>query len=755
MAKGKKKGKSKKKSSGGKKPVEPKKKLQDFVDDIKDDDEQLYLANILNGEPKETYKSIQSEFVKKKGDTIFLTQIIDNAEDFYNKAQKAMNKNQLKAVTNYIKTLNNIKYSRSFKAKFKDADGNVKDTYVGLEDVEGLGGITKPQPPIPPPPIPPKTGGKFLLDELLQNKPDGYQKFMTGIQKLTVPQLRAFSRYVRQNYNYRIVFSRKKKPEVINNVRKFIVDDLIKREKLDQIQAGVAEVEEPAKIKSQYQEILEAEKAGVPEGELLRPLKKYQDDILKERVEKQLEGEEFDIDEFIKNKLQIGREEQISKFLLQYDDRDKTVRYKKSSVLPRAYTKKSIRDTLDKILLNNVYIDRLNDAIDKNVKSKQFRERSKYDRADIINKSIEHDVTIDDLRKAIEDPEFRGLMDIIQNKVTGEVKPLTIPVYYRTVEELRKIKQADKARLADIAGDIFRYARTYEGKEDKLIKTINERVNSLPDVQVLPEGVKVKPVAPEEITTDLDKYNSIMKQIAELKKTKPSEVTDEIKDQIKLLENQAEKYKEGAKKEKAAKAQRDRRTATALKRSGNFRPHFKNPTQQAVSNAIGETAEEQIRDIKNWYIFDLPDYYTGVGNRLDNPLVKQNNSREWMLVDNTDLYTNTRPYLLTDGVDERKDFFNQHSQLNKQGVNIGLQNHKWEETEQEFLERFNSGSNGLFTQDQSKKEVSDFKPIYQTPARYIDGQGKKPQWTNNRGMTHNNKEWINNLNLFYKGADIQ
>ena len=104
---------------------------------------------------------------------------------------------------------------------------------------------------------------------------------------------------------------------------------------------------------------------------------------------------------------------------------------------------------------------------------------------------------------------------------------------------------------------------------------------------------------------------------------------------------------------------------------------------------------------------------------------------------------------------ENKNFYKEHSELSSGGISRGLLNIKYDETEQEFLQKFNSGSNGLFTQDQSKKEVSDFKNIYQKPGRFITGEGKPPQFTNNRGITHNDKVWIDNLNIFYKGADIE
>ena len=216
-----------------------------------------------------------------------------------------------------------------------------------------------------------------------------------------------------------------------------------------------------------------------------------------------------------------------------------------------------------------------------------------------------------------------------------------------------------------------------------------------------------------------------------------------------------------AKKEQAKKSSDISKRTTATRRSGKVRPHFLNPTQKAVEDAIGETVEEQIKDIKNWYIFDLPEYSTGVGNRYENPLVKQNEQREMMLVDGTDIFSGQTTYLLSEGVEERKDFYmSSRPALTKESIGRGLFEVEVDETEEQFLQRFNEGSNGLFSQDITKKEVSDFKNIYQTPPDHIINDGKntgekhKFEFTNNRGIKHTDKIWINNLNLFYDNAPI-
>ena len=109
---------------------------------------------------------------------------------------------------------------------------------------------------------------------------------------------------------------------------------------------------------------------------------------------------------------------------------------------------------------------------------------------------------------------------------------------------------------------------------------------------------------------------------------------------------------------------------------------------------------------------------------------------------------------LAEGVDGRKDFYKENNVLTSQGVRDGLNEIYYEETEEQFLQRFNKGTNALFSQDQTPFEKNDFQNIYQTPARFHKGGYTQPQFINNNGIVHNNDLWINNPNYFYKGAEV-
>ena len=341
-------------------------------------------------------------------------------------------------------------------------------------------------------------------------------------------------------------------------------------------------------------------------------------------------------------------------------------------------------------------------------------------------------------------------------------------------EAIRGLKNLSPADLNVIGEELSTLNEAVIKETSKWLKPAEDFLNRPADISKLPERVKPSKVKAEDILSPLDRYNkekeALQKKIKdedyEKLKTKKNMGTATAPEIAKLeeIENDKvalKKLEPEAKKELAKKQGAISKRTTATKRSGKARPHFLNPTEKAVKNAIGETAEEQIRDIKNWYIFDLPEYHTGVGNKYENPLVKQNADRDMMLVNNTDIFSGMTTYLLSEGVEERKDFFmSSRPALTKESIGRGLFEVEVEETEKQFLQRFNEGSNGLFSQDITKKEVSDFKNIYQTPPDHIfndnksTGEKHKFEFTNNRGIKHTDKIFINNLNLFYDNAPI-
>ena len=299
-------------------------------------------------------------------------------------------------------------------------------------------------------------------------------------------------------------------------------------------------------------------------------------------------------------------------------------------------------------------------------------------------------------------------------------------------------------------------------------------------VDPLPPIIQPSKIKVEDIQTDLDRYREATKKLRNLIKGMNAEGTQQkIPDfeydtvrykllngrpmspdeqqhmnEIRDAKKQIEEYEEGAKKIAKEILEKERRSVTATQRTGLLGPHLANDTTKAVKEQLDKTPEQQIKDISNWYIFDVPSDSTGQGTKIDNPLVAQNEMREKMLLDGATLFTSLSNYTLQEGPFERQDFFHQHPELTRAGIGRGIFEVETEQTKEQFLEKFNDGNNGLFSQDQTREEVSDFQNIYQKPARMIGGADYNFDFTNNRGIKHTDKVWLSNLNLFFDNAPI-
>jgi hypothetical protein len=318
-----------------------------------------------------------------------------------------------------------------------------------------------------------------------------------------------------------------------------------------------------------------------------------------------------------------------------------------------------------------------------------------------------------------------------------------------TPEELEKEKEKKKAEEEAIK-------KQREAEEQEKGEALTEKP---PDVDVTGKKFKVKKVEEEETLTATQKYQKLKKQIKDLLSSANVENIDEMenendKRQAKILEEEAKKLLPDVAKESEEKKQKDVTTQEALLRQGDYRPHFKNTTKKSVEEEISKSSEQQIRDMKNWYIFDIPSSYTGQGTALDNPLIKQNDAREELLYSGNIYKDFIQSYNIKEGVEENKNFYKENNILNPLSVRDGLNMIHYEETEEEFLQKFNKGTNGLFSQYQTKEELNQFNNIYQKPARFFQGGYTQPQLINNDGIVHNNNSWINNPNYFYEGAVI-
>lgn len=727
------------------------KEIKDYIKKLDEFDQNLIKLISRTKKPDKLTPllNLKEKFIEEGNNMNVLVKHIEVVEKFQTDNAKKFNKNQITNVNGYISVLKRIANGRTFDATYSE-EGKVVKTYGKFLNKDQIEQLTKFKPaetakeeetegPKPPQEViqPRRQLGRpqTLLEAfqaIKDNRPGSYADFNELLSESSAEAIR--KNFIRGAKDIKFKGYSKLKAKDLRELVDKTIKDYAVNEKLDNV---VSEIEAP-KLQAEKEQV---QKMTEEEAGLMFGGKK---------------GEKFDKEKYIKEKYEFPADKRLTDFLLRYDKRDDAVNYKPVRKVPPQWSKKTIRNYIDDLFTSKVYSTRISNEINNRIKDKSFTERDKFTRTKIINDSIKNDIKPSDLEDVLKDAEFQGFIKNIFSLINPDETVTdidTVQKYHNMVESIRDLdRDVDKDKLNNIANTLLKYERNVATPEQEaLSKLVSQRINTPADIRVLPEGVKTKPVLEEEILTDLDKYNKLAEELAS-ESAKPEDEQDP--DKIKQLKDDMKKYQEGAKKEKAKKAANQSRQATATRRKGFLRPHFKNPTDKAVANALNQTAEEQIRDIQNWYIFDLPSDQTGQGSKLENPLVKQNEERYRRNVDADSIFTLQNSFLVTEGIEEIKDFYTQHSYLNKEAVARGFQEHYYEQTEAEFLAKFNDNTNGLFSQDQTKYETSDFQNIYQIPSRsYFD---KPPKFENtvNKGMTETDKEWLDNMNLFYKGAKV-
>jgi hypothetical protein len=569
-----------------------------------------------------------------------------------------------------------------------------------------------------------------VFDELTADVPGAVSDFRTEVENATKKHLKSIIIDMRTRSRVRGI----KKGNLANmkkgELQKLIFDNLEEYVAEQNLQSAMEDIQ-----REQYIELQKTKKEKMTEEE-----------------QQLMFGSKEEFDKYLKGQTKEQAEGRITDYLLHHDPKKDQALYKGLNITPENRPNVNIQKAFQDIITNQVYIDRIKEATTNLKDEEHFRGSTPNIKAGKVNTAVKHKIEPADFDKALQDRDIREFVDYLLEAVYGEKKDVSIINFHDLLKDIGKLEKSTD--IGQIQDDIYTFSKIAlaDQQKDLFDNYINPIVNSPADVRVLPKGVQIKAVK-EEVESDLDRYNAVVKELAPLLKVKEADRTPRQIADIERLQTQKSQYEPKAKEILKTKKDEISKRTTATKRSGKLRPHFINDTEKNVKNAIGETAEQQIADIKNWYIFNLPEYSTGVGNRLENPLVQQNINREKMLVADTNIFTPMDSFLVTDGIEERKDFFHQHSDLSKGGIERGLKQHYYEETEEQFIQRFNSGSNGLFSQDQTKDEVNDFQNIYQIPQGNIDNK-HPPQFTNNRDITRNDKTWIDNLNIFYKGATI-
>jgi hypothetical protein len=194
-------------------------------------------------------------------------------------------------------------------------------------------------------------------------------------------------------------------------------------------------------------------------------------------------------------------------------------------------------------------------------------------------------------------------------------------------------------------------------------------------------------------------------------------------------------------------------TKQSTQRTGKLGPHDVNDTKKITNAIFKKSEEEQIREISNWTLFDLPSGYYGTGNKFDNPWVKQDIDHQQFLFGDATLWMDWESYLLTDGVNERKNFYMDHPLLQQKQINQVYQEKLWDNQKYSFYDSYNTESkyntNLFFPVINTPEELNDFKNIYPGNPGYA-GNTPYNQFQNidNLSVIDTNDTWLNNNNIF-------
>ena len=392
---------------------------------------------------------------------------------------------------------------------------------------------------------------------------------------------------------------------------------------------------------------------------------------------------------------------------------------------PKAYpTAKIGRITLasniKKIIVDTIVKGRIDAAILTLKDKREFRQSEPEARkAAIITQIGRKPFTEREFNKGVDTLNKYGFISGVRTAIKGSPSAFkaTPEIIARTLKSMASVPLA---RINKVKTLVDRYnTELLPELKGKFTESVSETVGAISSVKTLPSGVRVESVQVEgdikrtdekrladkvelEVASAILKDIKIAKQTAELE-----DLPDLIKDEEEIMAT-IKKLKADYKKPDSKKGA----FKSTVRGVGSLKPHFKNATAKAVEQAIGESPEQQIQDFKNWYVFDIPDSSGGQGSARINPFVKQNEISMSFMGDG-DIFNNfNQTYLLTEGIEERKDFYKERPVLTPASVKRGIDKTRLKSEESDFLRGFNRGSNGL-SWHQTAAAQSDFKSIYQ------------------------------------------
>jgi len=573
------------------------------------------------------------------------------------------------------------------------------------------------------------------VENMNKNRVGAYEDFLDelteeNLKRMSVASLNKIITEL-QKINPKIKGTSLKKPQKISNIRAGINNNILKNYYKDNEQV-IKDIEELGKVQEEVE--VEAE-LSTPEQAQVEAMKGF------------------------KTRQQIRKIIQAFK-----TDNEGNLVYSEATKQKKPVSTIEATDSLNKILSSQMELDASKNAFKTVKENKSFKEFSEANKMNSLNtERKKFKPTQETALKALTNP---NIMEDIGNlyKVvygTGHTKTISIKNFNALMEDISKL---DRVVNADQLEEVYNILDTMNNKQYQanlqFSKDLSEETAKPPSISQFGEIIKTKPVKLEDVKPTADKqYQEIKKALREAQKAydiqeiegyETEEAQQEALKNIQTLEDTLKKLQPEAKKEQQKKKRQEILRTQGEKAKGAFRPHFKNITEKLIDEELSKTPQEVLKERSNWFMFDVPDSYTGTGNVHDNPLLAQIQRQDNILSRGLDFDCWQESYQLHEGIFERKDFWHSGRPVQtKEQRTEGIKDMKFKEEEEAYLQFFNSGYNALFPQQQTRKEHNDFKNIYQKPSRFIGGsQVPKFQDTNNQGIKYTDNEWINNLNLF-------
>jgi hypothetical protein len=176
-----------------------------------------------------------------------------------------------------------------------------------------------------------------------------------------------------------------------------------------------------------------------------------------------------------------------------------------------------------------------------------------------------------------------------------------------------------------------------------------------------------------------------------------------------------------------------------VKRVGMLKPMFRNETQADVDRMLKRTPEQQLLDMSNWVLFDVPDGITEQGTSRSNPLITRDaTATDATLLERVGVLDTLEAYrTMPDILGAKPMWHDEHKRHLRSDFTRGAKATKLTAEEAAFLTAFKRGSNGFFPADCSREERNKWQNATPMPGRFFMGPSYPAAVaTNNNTMSY-------------------